>query len=188
VVAAPSQHLPGDPPADPGGGLVSQPHQVEVINDDDRVRQRPPDRRQVDRARVHRHEPHLVVPRLAVVIEPAGDGLTGPPGDLTEQPAGAGDVGEEIFGPVLVIHGYGSESEALELANDTQYGLNAAVWSADEDRALRFSRGIKAGQVVVNGGLFNPRAPFGGFKLSGVGRELGMYGVDEFLETRAFQL
>lgn len=67
---------------------------MEVINDDDRIRQRPPDRRPVDRAQVDRHEPHLVVPRLAAVIEPAGDGLTGPPGDLAEQPAGAGDVGE----------------------------------------------------------------------------------------------
>jgi aldehyde dehydrogenase (NAD+) len=109
-------------------------------------------------------------------------------------PTVLGDVGrssavvqEEVFGPVLVVLGYESESEALALANDTQYGLSAAVWSADEDHALSFGRKIQAGQVVVNGGGFNPRAPFGGFKLSGIGRELGRYGIDEFLETQALQ-
>ena len=94
---------------------------------------------------------------------------------------------EEVFGPVLVVMAYDSEAEALELANDTDYGLSAAVWSSDPERAMGFARGIQAGQVVINGGAFNPAAPFGGLKRSGVGRELGAFGIDEFLETKALQ-
>ena len=94
---------------------------------------------------------------------------------------------EEVFGPVLAVMSYDSEEEALQLANATDYGLSGAVWSADHDRALRFARRMQTGQVVINGGKFNPRAPFGGINQSGIGRELGRYGIEEFLETRALQ-
>jgi acyl-CoA reductase-like NAD-dependent aldehyde dehydrogenase len=94
---------------------------------------------------------------------------------------------EEIFGPVLSIMPYDSEEEAVRIANDTPYGLAGGVWSADRDRALQVARCIRAGQVEVNGGAFNPRAPFGGYKQSGVGREAGRYGLEEFLEVKALQ-
>jgi aldehyde dehydrogenase (NAD+) len=95
---------------------------------------------------------------------------------------------EEVFGPVLVVLTYHTEDEAVALANDTDYGLSGAVWSADVDRALAFARRMRAGQVVVNGGPYNPEAPFGGVKQSGIGRELGRYGVEEYLEPVAYQL
>jgi aldehyde dehydrogenase (NAD+) len=95
---------------------------------------------------------------------------------------------EEVFGPVLVVLAYDTEDEAIALANGTDYGLSGAVWSADVDRALAFARRMRAGQVVVNGGPYNPAAPFGGVKRSGIGRELGRYGVEEYLEPVAYQL
>ena len=95
---------------------------------------------------------------------------------------------EEIFGPVLSIIAYESEDEAVRIANGTVYGLAAAVWSADPARAERVARRLRAGRVDVNGGGFNPLAPFGGFKQSGHGRELGRYGLEEFLEARSLQL
>lgn len=95
---------------------------------------------------------------------------------------------EEVFGPVLVVLTYHTEDEAVALANDTDYGLSGAVWSADVLRALAFARRMRAGQVVVNGGPYNPEAPFGGVKRSGIGRELGRYGVEEYLEPVAYQL
>ncbi|GAA4631884.1 aldehyde dehydrogenase family protein [Actinoallomurus vinaceus] len=94
---------------------------------------------------------------------------------------------EEIFGPVLSILAYDSEDDAVRIANDTPYGLAAAVWSADPDRALAVARRIKAGQVEINGGRFNPLAPFGGYKQSGLGRELGRHGLEEFLEVKSLQ-
>src|SRR3989440_1240645 len=95
---------------------------------------------------------------------------------------------EEIFGPVLAIIPYKDEEEAVRLANDSVYGLAGAVWSADESRAQRVARRIRAGQVDVNGGAFNINAPFGGFKQSGHGREAGVYGLEEFLEYKSLQL
>lgn len=95
---------------------------------------------------------------------------------------------EEVFGPVLAILPYDTEDEAIAIANGTIYGLAAAVWSADGDRALRVARRLRAGQVEVNGGLFNPLAPWGGYKQSGYGRELGRWGLEEFLEVKALQL
>jgi aldehyde dehydrogenase (NAD+) len=95
---------------------------------------------------------------------------------------------EEIFGPVLSIIAYDTEEEAVELANHTVYGLAAGVWSSDPERAKRVARRIRAGQVEVNGGSFNPLAPFGGYKQSGHGRELGPFGLDEFLEVKSLQL
>lgn len=95
---------------------------------------------------------------------------------------------EEVFGPVLVVLGYDTEDEALAIANGTEYGLHAGVWAVDDETGLRFARGIRAGQVVVNGGDFNVAAPFGGYGKSGVGRELGPFGVDEFFEIKSVQL
>lgn len=95
---------------------------------------------------------------------------------------------EEIFGPVLSILPYDSLDEAVEIANGTVYGLAGAVYSADKDKAIAIARRMKTGQVEVNGGAFNPNAPFGGYKQSGIGRELGEYGFEEFLEIKSLQL
>ena len=94
---------------------------------------------------------------------------------------------EEIFGPVLSIISYKDEQEAVRIANDTEYGLAGGVWSGDPDRAMRVARQMQAGQIEVNGGEFNPAAPFGGYKQSGLGREGGSFGLEEFLETKAIQ-
>ena len=95
---------------------------------------------------------------------------------------------EEIFGPVLSIIGYEDEDDAAAIANDTVYGLAGGVWSADGERAKAFARRIRTGQIEVNGGAFNPNAPFGGFKNSGYGREYGSHGFEEFLEIKSMQL
>lgn len=94
---------------------------------------------------------------------------------------------EEIFGPVLSIMPYGDEDEAVAIANSTIYGLAGSVFSADESRALAVARRLRTGQVDVNGGSFNPVAPFGGYRQSGNGRELGRFGVEEFCETKSIQ-
>ncbi|MFI8193939.1 aldehyde dehydrogenase family protein [Streptomyces sp. NPDC085946] len=94
---------------------------------------------------------------------------------------------EEIFGPVLVVIPFDSEDEAVAIANDSPYGLAGGVWSGDEDRALAVARRIRTGQVDINGAAFNPAAPFGGYKKSGLGREFGTHGIDEFTETKAIQ-
>jgi acyl-CoA reductase-like NAD-dependent aldehyde dehydrogenase len=94
---------------------------------------------------------------------------------------------EEIFGPVLSIIPYDTEEEAIEIANETPYGLAGAVWSGDPARAERVARLMRTGQVDINGGQFNPSAPFGGYKQSGIGRERGKYGLEEFVETKAMQ-
>jgi aldehyde dehydrogenase (NAD+) len=94
---------------------------------------------------------------------------------------------EEIFGPVLVVIPFDDEDDAVRIANDTVYGLAGGVWSGDEERAKRVARRLRTGQVQVNGGAFNPRAPFGGFKRSGLGREHGRHGLEEFLELKAIQ-
>ena len=91
---------------------------------------------------------------------------------------------EEVFGPVMVIIGYGDEDEAVAIANDTPYGLAAYV-SGEPDRALAIASRLRAGQVVMNGAFPDFRAPFGGFKQSGNGREWGQYGLDEYLEVKA---
>ena len=95
---------------------------------------------------------------------------------------------EEIFGPVLSILPYDSEEEAIEIANDSSYGLAGGVWSSDPERAIGVARQIETGQVEINGAAFNPLAPFGGRKLSGHGRELGPYGIEDFLTLKAIQL
>jgi acyl-CoA reductase-like NAD-dependent aldehyde dehydrogenase len=95
---------------------------------------------------------------------------------------------EEIFGPVLAIIPYDTEEDAVRIADDSDYGLAGGVWSGDQDRALRVARRIRTGQVEINGGAFNALAPFGGFKNSGHGRELGRFGVEEFLTVKALLL
>ncbi|MEV0637129.1 aldehyde dehydrogenase family protein [Streptomyces sp. NPDC050619] len=94
---------------------------------------------------------------------------------------------EEIFGPVLSILRYEDEEDALRIANSTVYGLAGAVWAGDEAEAVAFARRLETGQVDINGGRFNPLAPFGGYKHSGVGRELGTHGLAEYLQTKSLQ-
>ncbi|MFL4901906.1 aldehyde dehydrogenase family protein [Streptomyces sp. MMS24-I2-30] len=91
---------------------------------------------------------------------------------------------EEIFGPVLVVIPYADDDHAVEIANGTVYGLNAAV-TGDEEHAMAIARRLRVGQVDVNGGQHNFQAPFGGYKQSGNGREMGRAGIEEFLETKA---
>jgi aldehyde dehydrogenase (NAD+) len=92
---------------------------------------------------------------------------------------------EEIFGPVLSVIAYDSEDEAVSIANDSKYGLHAAVLGTDIKRARRVASQLRAGRVVINGMTDDPQAPWGGFKYSGIGREYGRYGIEAFLETRA---
>jgi acyl-CoA reductase-like NAD-dependent aldehyde dehydrogenase len=94
---------------------------------------------------------------------------------------------EEIFGPVLSIIPYDTEEEAIAIANDSTYGLAGGVWAETDEKAFEVARKIRTGQVEINGGSFNVVAPFGGYKQSGIGRELGTYGFEEFLEVKAVQ-
>jgi acyl-CoA reductase-like NAD-dependent aldehyde dehydrogenase len=96
-------------------------------------------------------------------------------------------VQEEIFGPVLVIVAYGTIEEGIAIANDSEFGLSGAVWAADVTEAVRIATRLRTGQVAINGGRFNARAPFGGFKTSGVGRELGHHGLLEYFELQSLQ-
>jgi aldehyde dehydrogenase (NAD+) len=91
---------------------------------------------------------------------------------------------EEIFGPVLSIIGYQDEDDAVRIANNSEYGLSGGVWSGDPARAEAVARRIRTGQVYINGGAFNTDAPFGGYKQSGIGREAGVFGLEEFLEIK----
>jgi acyl-CoA reductase-like NAD-dependent aldehyde dehydrogenase len=95
---------------------------------------------------------------------------------------------EEIFGPVLSIIAYNDIDDAVRIANSTDYGLAGGVWLADKDKATAVAKRMRTGQVEVNGGAFNPNAPFGGYKQSGNGREYGEYGFEEFLEIKSLQL
>jgi aldehyde dehydrogenase (NAD+) len=96
---------------------------------------------------------------------------------------------EEIFGPVLVVIPFEDDDEAVRIANDSIYGLSGAVTSASEERALAVARRIRAGTLMVNGGLYNaPDVPFGGYRQSGLGRENGTEGFEEYLETKAMGL
>ena len=92
---------------------------------------------------------------------------------------------EEIFGPVLAILPYQTEDEAIEIANNSIYGLSGAVWSTDLDRARAAARKMRTGQIFLNGAGFDIHAPFGGYKQSGNGRERSQHGLDEFLEIKA---
>ena len=95
---------------------------------------------------------------------------------------------EEIFGPVLPLIRYSTIDDAIEIANDTPYGLAAAVWAGDQDKAIAIAKRIRAGQCAINGGEANHEAPFGGYKESGNGREFGEAGLHEYCELKAMQL
>ena len=92
---------------------------------------------------------------------------------------------EEVFGPVLSVIAYDSEEEAIRIANDSKYGLHAAVIVTDLSRARRVASQLRTGRVVINGMTDDPQAPWGGFKYSGVGREYGQHGIEAFLEPKA---
>jgi aldehyde dehydrogenase (NAD+) len=112
---------------------------------------------------------HFVAPTVFADVDPASE--------LAQ---------EEIFGPVLSIIPFDSDDDAVAIANNSRYGLAGGVWGSS-DRALAVARRLRTGAVDVNGGAFNPFAPFGGYKQSGVGRELGDYGLAEFQQTKAIQ-
>ncbi len=94
---------------------------------------------------------------------------------------------EEIFGPVLSIIPYDTEEEAIAIANDSLYGLSGGVWAGSDEKATEVARKMRTGQVDINGGAFNLGAPFGGYKQSGIGRERGLLGFEEFLEVKSVQ-
>jgi acyl-CoA reductase-like NAD-dependent aldehyde dehydrogenase len=94
---------------------------------------------------------------------------------------------EEIFGPVLVIQPYDGEEDAVRIANATDYGLAGGVWSGDQERAIAIARRLRTGQIEINGGAFNPAAPFGGYGQSGHGRENGRFGLEELLQVKSLQ-
>jgi betaine-aldehyde dehydrogenase len=95
---------------------------------------------------------------------------------------------EEVFGPVLAVIPFDDEADALRIANGTPYGLSGAVWAADDAAAIAFARRVQTGQLDINGGAYNPAAPFGGYKKSGIGRELGRLGFEEYLQIKSLQL
>jgi acyl-CoA reductase-like NAD-dependent aldehyde dehydrogenase len=95
---------------------------------------------------------------------------------------------EEIFGPALVIQPYDGEEDAVRIANSTDYGLAGGVWAGDQERAIAVARRLRTGQIEINGGAFNPAAPFGGYGQSGHGRENGRFGLEELLQVKSLQL
>jgi betaine-aldehyde dehydrogenase len=107
---------------------------------------------------------------------------------FTDVAPGAAIAQAEVFGPVLCLIGYRSVQDAIAIANDTPYGLSGGVWSSSTERALAVARSLRTGEVQINGAPFNVRAPFGGYKQSGYGRELGPYGIEDYLQTKAIHL
>ena len=94
---------------------------------------------------------------------------------------------DEIFGPVLSIIPYDSEADAIAIANDSPYGLAGGVWAGSQERALQVAKQLRTGQVDINGGRFNALAPFGGYKKSGIGREIGPLAIEEFFQLKSIQ-
>jgi aldehyde dehydrogenase (NAD+) len=125
-----------------------------------------------------------------------GEGLLSQTGGYYIQPTLFADVSndmriaqEEIFGPVLVVIPYEDDDDAVRIANESLYGLSGAIQSADPKRALRLARRIRVGTMSINGtAYFGPDAPFGGYKQSGIGREMGLEGFEEFLQTKTIAL
>jgi aldehyde dehydrogenase (NAD+) len=131
-----------------------------------------------DGARVVAGGPEAAVPSSGYFVAPTVFADVDPDSVLAQ---------EEVFGPVLAMIPVSGEDEAVEVANNSTYGLAGGVWSADAGRALAVARRLQTGGVDINGGAFNPMAPFGGYKQSGIGRELGPYGIEEFLQLKAIQ-
>src|ERR1700737_2317456 len=122
-------------------------------------------------------------------VAPGGPGNFYPATVLADVPADARILKEEVFGPVAPITGFDTEEEGLAAANDTAYGLAAYIYTTSLDRALRVAEGLEAGMVGVNRGVISdPAAPFGGVKQSGVGREGGIEGIEEYLDTKSIAL
>ena len=119
---------------------------------------------------------------------PAGEGFFVAPTVLVVDDAKATVAQEEVFGPVLVILPHDGDDDAVAIANDSLYGLGGGVWAGSDEHGLAVARRIRTGQVDVNGAPWNPLAPFGGYRQSGLGRENGVYGLEEFLEYKAIQL
>src|SRR5690606_20604027 len=94
---------------------------------------------------------------------------------------------EEIFGPVLSVLPYTDVDDAVRIANNSMYGLGGAVFAGSDERAIEVAKRIRTGQVDVNGGSFNPMAPFGGYQQSGIGREFGKFGREGYLEVKSIQ-
>lgn len=120
-------------------------------------------------------------------VRPSGRGHFVTPTVLADVPEGAVILTEEVFGPVLTVESCVDQDDAVRRANATPYGLHGAVWSADEDRAFDVARRLRTGQVDLNGAVFNPAAPFGGYGRSGNGREMGRWGIEDFLEIKSVQ-
>ncbi|MDF5751665.1 aldehyde dehydrogenase family protein [Spongiactinospora sp. TRM90649] len=162
--------MPDDPDADVGPlASAGQQHRV-----NDHLERAP-----VDGARTIWAYPSDGIPRTGFYAGPAAFAVSDPRIPLAQQ---------EVFGPLLAVIPYVDEADAVEIANGTEYGLAAAVWSADEERALRVADLLEAGSVAVNGAPFNGLAPFGGYKRSGYGRELGVHGITEFTELKSVQV
>ena len=120
---------------------------------------------------------------------PGGPGNFYPATVLTNVPANARILKEEVFGPVAPIVGFDTEEQGIAAANDTEYGLAAYIWTESLDRALRVAEAVEAGMVGVNRGVISdPAAPFGGVKESGFGREGGSEGIDEYLDVKYIAL
>ncbi|PZG46298.1 aldehyde dehydrogenase family protein [Spongiactinospora gelatinilytica] len=161
--------MPHDPDADVGP-LASAGQQQRV---NDHLERAP-----VDGARTIWAHPPDELPRTGFFTGPAAFTVTDPRIPLAQQ---------EVFGPLLAVIPYVDETDAVDIANGTDYGLAAAVWSADEEHALAVAGRLEAGSVAVNGAPFNGLAPFGGYKQSGHGRELGAHGIAEFTELKSVQ-
>lgn len=174
AAAVAERYVPSDPALESSrlGPLASRTQQDRVIAAIERGRQ--------DGARLISGGSHATV-----------EGLTGHFVEATlfaDVDADSALAQEEIFGPVLAITSFSDVDHAVALANNSRYGLGGAVWSEDEEAAMKVARRVTTGQVDVNGAPFNPLAPFGGVRDSGHGRELGMHGLREYLRTKAIQV
>jgi aldehyde dehydrogenase (NAD+) len=175
AVAATAKYVPGDPtdPATRLGPLVSATQRDRVRDYIERGTTEDGARLVLDGRKPER------LPERGYFVGPTVFAEVHPDATIAQQ---------EIFGPVLSIIPYEDEDEAVRIANGTPYGLAGAVWSGDTERAFAFARRLRTGQIDINGAAFNHLAPFGGFKRSGHGRELGAHGLAEFTELKSVQL
>ncbi|MFC6154801.1 aldehyde dehydrogenase family protein [Nocardioides yefusunii] len=143
---------------------------------------------QAQREKVLAHVERAVADGARVVVggtpAPQETGFYVTPTVLTDVSPDSAIAQEEVFGPVLVILPYETDDDAVAIANNSAYGLSGGVWSADTDRALAVAKRLQTGMVNINSGQYNPAAPYGGYKASGYGREGGVEGLKEFLQTK----